>query len=61
MLLGHISLHLFGHLAFLVYYDAVKSLDSPETKPVLATVRIIVVVRRGETFPSSPFVLRGMG
>jgi hypothetical protein len=61
MLLGYISLHLFGYLAFLIYYSAMKSLDGLRDGPIFATVRIVVVVKRGETFPSSPFVFRGMG
>ena len=51
-------------MAFLVHHDAaksVKSLGDPGAGPVPATVRVIVVVRRGETFPSPSFVLRGVG
>jgi hypothetical protein len=61
MLLNYISLYLFGHLAFLVYHNTIKSLDSPKAGPILATVRVVVVVRRGKTFSSSPFVLRDIG
>jgi hypothetical protein len=61
MLLGHIGLYLFGYLAFLIYHSAVKSLDGSGARPVPATVRVVVVVKRGEAFPSSPFVLRGVG
>jgi hypothetical protein len=63
MLLGHIGLHPLGHLAFLVCHGAlesVKSLDGPGAGPVPATVRVVVVARRGETFPSLPSFFRAM-
>jgi hypothetical protein len=61
ILLGYIGLYSFGHLAFLVYHNAVKSLDGSGAKSVPATVRVVVVVKRGKTFSSSPFVLRDIG
>jgi hypothetical protein len=51
-------------MAFLVRHDAVKSvksLDGPGAGSVPPIVRIAVVVGRMEIFPSSLFVLRGMG